>query len=313
VKDSSSLRLEFYNSFVAVCEEKSFSKAAKKVGLSQGSISQHVASLERTYGVRLLERGGEEVRLTPVGEVVLKRAYEILTAERKLREELARVAGSAGNMIQVAASTVPGEHLLPLLIREFTTSRPDSSFKVKVCDSEEAWKMLRDGQANFAAVGTLGKDPALFDLIELADEQLVLIVPSNSSLAAKGKVSLNEVTKHPFISRETGSGTRKEIEGMLTKAGHDWSEFKVVSELGSTEAVINAVSQGLGVSIVSSIAAWRAAKNRLIKVVKLTDLETPRKLFLARKKVDTSKKKEVSDINEEFWRFTSSRTPIRSP
>lgn len=306
------MRLEFYNSFVAVCEEKSFSKAAKKVGLTQGSVSQHVAALEKAYGVKLLERGGEEARVTSTGEVVLKRSYEILAAEKRIREEVARLVGSGGNVISVAASTIPGEHLLPILIKEFRSTHLDVNFRVKVCDSDEAWRMLRDNQVNFAAVGTLVKDLEPYDVIELATEKLVLIAPPNSALAAKTRVSIGEVLRHPYISRESGSGTQREIEGMFIKSDRDWSELKVVSELGSTEAVINAVSQGMGVSIVSSIAAVRAAKKKLVKVIGLTDLETSRKLFLVRRKLDTSGKQEVSAVGEEFWRFTSSRVPLHT-
>nr|MDO8098941.1 LysR family transcriptional regulator [Candidatus Njordarchaeota archaeon] len=310
MKDSSSLRLEFYNSFVAVCEEKSFSKAAKKVGLTQGSISQHVAALEKVYGAKLLERGGEEVRGTSAGEVVLKRAYEILAAEKRIREEIAKIVGLGGNIISVAASTIPGEHLLPILIKEFRSTRPAVSFKVKVCDSDEAWRMLRDSQVNFAAVGTLVKDLGPYDAIELTTEKLVLIASPKSALATKTRVGIDEVLEHPYVSRESGSGTRREIQNMLVKSGHDWNELKVVSELGSTEAVINAVSQGVGVSIVSSIAAMKAARKKLVRVIGLTDLETSRKLFLIRRKLDTSEKQEVSTAADEFWRFTSSRVPI---
>jgi DNA-binding transcriptional LysR family regulator len=312
MKDTSSLRLEIYNSFVAVCEEKSFSKAAKKVGLTQGSVSQHVAALEKAYGARLLERG-EVVRVTSLGEVVLRRAYEILAAEKRIREELAKIVGSGGNVISVAASTIPGEHLLPILIKEFRSTHPDVNFRVKVCDSDEAWRMLKDSQVNFAAVGTLVKDLGPYDLIELATEKLVLIASLNNALAAKTRVSIGEVLRYPYISRESGSGTRREIEGMLIRSGRDGRELKVVSELGSTEAVINAVSQGMGVSIVSSIAAARAAKKQLVKVIGLTDLETYRKLFLVRRKLDVSEKQEVSAGADEFWGFTSSRVPLHTP
>jgi DNA-binding transcriptional LysR family regulator len=312
MKDSLVLRLEFFNSFIAVCEEKSFSKAANKTGLSQGSISQHVAALEKTYGVRLLERGGEEVSVTPAGEHVLTRAYEILATERKLRGEITKITGATSQTILIAASTIPGEHLLPAVIKEFRSTHPDVDFRVTICDSEEAWRLLNNSDADFAAVGTLGGNKAGYDLVELASEELVLIVPINSDLASKSKVSVKEALRQPFVSRESGSGTRREVENMLDKAGYHRSDLKIVSVLGSTEAVINAVQQGVGVSIISSIAGEKAAKNGIVRVIKLGDIEASRKLFLVRRKVDTAKKQEVRSLLEEFWSFVSSRALLHS-
>jgi DNA-binding transcriptional LysR family regulator len=310
MKDSLSLRLEFYNSFVAVCEERSFSKAASKTMLSQGAISQHIAALEKTYGARLLERGGEEVRVTPAGESVLRRAYEILAAERRLREELAKITSTTTNIILIAASTIPGEHLLPVILKSFRSTHPDVNFKVTIRDSEEAWKLLDSRGADFAAVGTLENHLEGHDLIELTSEELVLIAPPNSNIATKSKVSVKEVLKQPFVSRESGSGTRREVENMFNKAGYHWSDLNVASVLGSTEAVINAVQQGMGVSIISSIAAAKAAKSKTVKVVGLSDLEASRKLFMVRRKLETAKKLEARDIFEEFWTFVSLRVPV---
>jgi DNA-binding transcriptional LysR family regulator len=74
--------------------------------------------------------------------------------------------------------------------------------------------------------------------------------------------------------------------------------------------VINAVQQGMGVSIISSIAAAKAAKSKTVKVVGLSDLEASRKLFMVRRKLETAKKLEARDIFEEFWTFVSLRVPV---
>ncbi|WXG43414.1 MAG: selenium metabolism-associated LysR family transcriptional regulator [Promethearchaeati archaeon SRVP18_Atabeyarchaeia-1] len=307
MSDSLSLRLEFYNSFIAVCEEKSFSKAAKKVGLSQGAISQHVATLERIYRGRLLERGTESVRLTSTGELVLRRAYEILAVESRLRQEVETAKGFADNTIEIAASTIPGEYLLPAMIKQFRAIRPSVNFEVKVVDSREAWSQLKDNEADFAAVGTLVDDLRPYEIAEIATEELVLIVPIDSALASRNRISIREVLKHPFVSREAGSGTRREIENMLSRAGLSWSQLNTVVQLGSTEAITSAVQQGIGISIVSSIAATKATKNNLVKAIHFSDLDASRRLFLARRRVDASKSGAPRDLTEEFWHFVNSR------
>ncbi len=306
------MRLEFYNSFIVVCEEKSFSRAANRIGLSQGAISQHIAALEKIYGAKLLQRGGEEVNVTPTGETVLRRAYEILATERRLREEVTKMTGATSHTILIAASTIPGEHLLPIIIKGYRLTHPDANFRVDVCDSEEAWKLLKKGEVDFAAVGSLEKDLDGYDLIALANEELVLVVPPKSNLASKSKVSIKEFLKQTFVSRESGSGTRRELENMLAKAGYHWSDLNIVSALGSTEAVINAVQQGMGVSIISSIAGAKAAKSKIVRIVQISDLDASRKLFLVRRKADAAKKQETRNPLEEFWDFASSKAPLHT-
>jgi DNA-binding transcriptional LysR family regulator len=307
-----SLRLEFYNSFIAVCQEKSFSKAARRVGLSQGAISQHIAALERVYGMKLLKRGAKEIALTSAGDLVLKRAYEILAIERLIRQDIDKTMNPVQNTIKIAASTIPGEHLLPTMIKGFRSIRPDADLRVSIVDSQKAWRQLKDNEVDFAAVGTSTSNLEAYEVIELATEELVLVVATDDALASKTNVSVKEILKHPFISREAGSGTRKEIEAMLRRAGLSWSEFNVVTQLGSTEAVIGAVQQGIGASIVSSIAAEKAAVNKLIRIIHLNDLDTKRGLFLVRRKGDGSKKRRSRDLCGEFWRFAVSKRPFSS-
>ena len=101
------------------------------------------------------------------------------------------------------------------------------------------------------------------------EEQLVLIVPCNHELAKPKSVKLTEIVKYPFINREETSGTRKEIERLLENNKISLAQLKIALELGSTESVITAVSEGRGISIISSIAAKKAQAAGLVKIVRL--------------------------------------------
>jgi DNA-binding transcriptional LysR family regulator len=94
---------------------------------------------------------------------------------------------------------------------------------------------------------------------------------------------------------------------MLSRAGISWSQLNTVVQLGSTEAITSAVQQGIGVSIVSSIAATKATKNNQVKTIHFSDLDASRRLFLARRRVDASKSGAPRDLAEEFWHFVNSR------
>ena len=151
---------------------------------------------------------------------------------------------------------------------------------------------------NFAAVGTIQGFEEKFDYLQVGQEELVLITPCNHPLAKQETVKLAEIAKYPFIIREETSGTRKEIERLLETNSLQMEQLKVALELGSTESVITAVSEGRGLSIISSIAAAKAQAASLVKIVKIKEAaKTPRKLYIVRPKSQLLK------ASEAFWEF----------
>ena len=195
------------------------------------------------------------------------------------------------------ARTIPGEHIIPKLIAVFQKSHPEVKIKIKAEDSMTGLLSLQANNADFAVVGTIRGYTERFDTIKLGDEELVLIVPRNHELSLQNSVKLNEVLKYPYISREESSGTRLEVEKMLEDSGMPLSKLNTRFELGSTEAVITAVSEGNGVSIISSIASEKAQASGLIKILKIEDANSIRKLYMARPK------QKLSEQSEAFWDF----------
>ena len=132
---------------------------------------------------------------------------------------------------------------------------------------------------------------------EVGQEELVLIVPCNHELANQQSVKLSEIGKYHFINREETSGTRKEIERLFQHNKRLTEQLEAASELGSTESVITAVSEGQGISIISSIAARKAQTGGLVKIVKIKESKNPRKLYIARPK------RPLLKTYETFWEF----------
>jgi DNA-binding transcriptional LysR family regulator len=183
------------------------------------------------------------------------------------------------------------------LIAEFQKRHSNVKFKIKAEDSLTSLGSLEANNVDLAAVGTIQGYEEKFDFIQVGEEELVLIVPCNHKLAKEKTVKLIELAKYPFISREETSGTRKEIERLLENNKFPSKLLKVGLELGSTESVITAVSEGRGVSIVSSIAAKKAQAAGLVKIVKVNEAKNPRKLYIVRPKMPLLK------IAEAFWKF----------
>jgi DNA-binding transcriptional LysR family regulator len=135
----------------------------------------------------------------------------------------------------------------------------------------------------------------------LEEEELILAVPKNHELARQGLYDLKEILKYPYILREKTSGTRKETEKILKKAGISLEDLQIIGELNTTESILTAISEGLGISLISSIAASKLEKTDLIKCLRLPDnIDTKRKLYLVKKRGDRKK------LIEEFWEFIKS-------
>ena len=292
------IRFDYLKTFLTVARTHSFSLAAKELKTSQGTVSHHIAALEQYFDAELFKRAQYGVDLTEAGTTLKQTAEKILQEAQEAKARISTAKQDLSGTISIAASTIPEEHIIPSLIGEFQKRYPAVKFKIKTEDSLTSLSSLQAGNVDFAAVGTIQGFEEEFDFLQVGQEELILIVPCNHPLAKQETVKLTEITKFPFVSREETSGTRKEIERLLENSKTPVGQLKVALELGSTESVMTAVSEGRGVSIISSIAAKKAQAAGLIKVVKITEAaKNPRKLYIAKSKGPLLK------VSEAFWAF----------
>ena len=291
------IRFDYLKTFLTVARTRSFSTAAKELGTSQGTVSHHIAALEAYFDAELFKRTANGVDVTEAGATLKETAEKILQEAQDAKAKISSAKQNLSGTIKIAASTIPGEHVIPSLIAEFQKQHGTVKFKIKAEDSLNSLNSLQADNVDFAAVGTLQGCEEKFDCIKVGQDELVLIVPCNHILAKRESVKLNEITKYPFINREETSGTRKEIERFFENNKFPLEQLKVGLELGSTESVITAVSEGRGISIISSIAANKAQAAGLIKILKIKEAKSPRKLYMVRPK------RPLLKTSEAFWEF----------
>jgi DNA-binding transcriptional LysR family regulator len=270
--------------FVSVFRQKSFSKASKELDLTQPTISNHVKLLEKEFGLKLFERLGRTIIATKQAKVLYEHAVEIIESADVLKEVIkATGKDTAGRMI-IGASTIPGEYLLPEIIFNFRKIHPSVSFDVDISDSGEIIDRVSGHELLMGIVGT--KLP--YDQIEYTgfiDDELIVV--SSPSSAVRHRIKLNELVRLPMILREEGSGTRREFEILLDKKGISIDAFNVSGVLDSTDAVKQAVKAGLGVSIVSKLSVDDELRHKILKEIKLTDIEIKRRFYLVTHKKRT--------------------------
>lgn len=291
------MRFDYLKTFLIVAKTHSFSLAAKELGLTQGAVSHHIAALEEYFDAELFKRVANGVKVTDAGAILAETAEKILKEVENAKAEISSTKLELGGTIRIDASTIPGEHIIPSLVAEFQTKYPDVKFKIKAEDSINSLMELQAGNADFAAVGTIDRHNEKLEAIEIGKEELVLIVPNSHELASRKLVKPHEILKYPYINREETSGTRKEIERLLESAEVSPDKLRTTLELASTESVITAVSEGRGISVISSIASKRAQAAGLVKVLHLQGVNSTRKLYMVRPNRPLVKTSEV------FWDF----------
>ena len=259
--------------FVKVAELKSFSKAAQALRLTQPTISEHIRTLEQELGVGRL-RSLEERQL------LLSHATRMLQLQRETLQAMDSFQGRLAGDLHVAASTIPGEYVLPALIGRFKEKFPDIVISLLIGDSRAVVDWVIDGRAEVAVVGARLAHRGI-EYRELMPDELVVVVPVAHPWHGKKEIALADLRAEPMLLREQGSGTRAAFESALAQAGQDLSTFRIVGEMGSTQAIKQAVKAGVGVSVISRRAVDEDCRSGLVWCLKIRDLKITRAFHIA--------------------------------
>jgi DNA-binding transcriptional LysR family regulator len=273
------LQLPYLETFSKAAELTSFTAAGKALRLTQAAVSQRVQALEKTLGTPLFGRQGGRVLLTEAGRKLYGYAQRILDLHRQARGEIAGREAPASGELSLAASSIPGEHLLPALLSLFGRKYPHVRVRATVADSMEVMARVERGEVSFGLVGTKTDNPHL-DFRHLARDRMVLVVPPGHPLSRRKKVSVKQLSGHPLVLRESGSGQRRCLEKSVEQAGLTLTDFRVALELGSNEAIKEAVVRGLGVALLSTWAVQKDLRAVQLHALEVADLRCERDLYV---------------------------------
>ncbi|MEW6163230.1 MAG: LysR substrate-binding domain-containing protein [Nitrospirota bacterium] len=202
----------------------------------------------------------------------------------------------------VGVSTIPGQFIIPGLLKEIIQKIPGVELRLEISDSQKTFDKVVNVQIEVGIIGTDYEHPDV-DLIPfIKEDKLSLIVPIDSPLAKKEKITLDELRVQNFIGRELGSGTRATYERAFEKAGFSLKDLNLVAEVGDTEACIQAVEGGAGVSVVSTLAARNAIEAGRVKTLGIEGVPLFRNFYII-----TNKKRPLSDVARQFISFLKSK------
>jgi DNA-binding transcriptional LysR family regulator len=265
--------------FCKVVELKSFSKAASSVYLSQPTVSSHIKDLEDHFECKLIDRLGREVAPTKAGQLLYRYASKMITLKENAERALAEFQGKVKGHLTIGGSTIPGGYILPPLLGQFKQAYPEVTVTLIESDTAGIIQDIIEGRVELGIVGAKAREVQLVQE-KVMDDEMCLIVPKGHKWAATGHVKLEELIKEPFIMREPGSGTRKSIEQLLDRSGHWFGHLNVVAEMGSTEAVRQAIKARMGVSVLSERAVYDELAAGSLKKIGIKGMSLQRAFYL---------------------------------
>jgi len=287
--------------FIHAAETLSFSEAAKRLHVTQPTISHRINQLEKSLGVELFDRSGGSIRLSEGGRLLLPWAHKLVRQAIEVQEMMASVEEGIAGHIRIACSTTAGKYVLPQLAARFCQRYAGTRVSILACTAPHILPRLLEGEANLAVSSSYNLCGNGFECQEFFRDAITLIVPADHPWAVRDHVEPADLLQEQIIMREATSGTRQVLLTELAK--HDISEddLDVSLELGNAEAIVRTVQAGFGISFVPNLAAdWALALGHVV-AVPVTGLQLQRGIYMIRRQLAAPHR-----AQEVFWDFVHS-------
>ncbi|WP_105974564.1 LysR family transcriptional regulator [Streptomyces geranii] len=261
--------------FVAVAEERNFTRAAERVHISQSGVSAQIRRLEHELGAELFDRSGRTATLTVAGKAALEHARAALAAAGAVGQAVGEVTGLIRGRLTVGM--VVGCTVTPLFVAlaGFHRAHPGVELALLEDNSDRLVEKVRAGAVDLALIGTATAPPEGLDALTVVSERLVVAVPPGHPLADRRRVTLRDLVAHPIVCMPPGTGLRAVLDRAC--AAQDL-EPGIALEAGSADAVADLAARGLGVGVLSESMATHH-RDRLT-ARPLDDVDTPALLAL---------------------------------
>lgn len=244
------MTLEQLRIFAAVATQLNMTRASEMLLLSQSAVSAAISALERRHDVKLFDRVGRGIALTPAGAVFLAEAKDILNRAQQAERVLIDLSTLRRGAIQLVASQTVGNYWLPRQLMAFHTAHPEIDLSVEITNSDRVMEWITTGKAELGFI----EAPVTIDGLEatqVGTDQMVLIGPRDLG----PQIDRATLMRLPWVIREEGSGTRAMLLEFLAHYDLALSDIRVALVLPSNEAIATAVSDGLGIALMSRLAA----------------------------------------------------------
>ncbi|MBA4701061.1 MAG: LysR family transcriptional regulator [Ruminococcus sp.] len=300
------MNLKQLEAFVSIADEGSFSRAAKSLFLTQPTVSAHISSLEQELNVRLFIRNTKEVSLSEDGKILYSHAKQMVSLQKQIEMVFDKTRKEGSHCLRIAASSVPAQYLLPQVLAQFSEKYPEEQFKLMETDSAKVVEQVVNYNVDIGFTGTVFEKKHC-QYIPFYQDELIIITPNSEKFRKLKEVKDTGdgqrdedkmwIQKEPVILREEGSGTRREAERLLKNMGINLEDLNIVASMENQETIKRSVSRGIGVSIISRLAAEEELREGKILEFSLGSKQGKRDI-----NVVYNKNFQMSSLAEKFLR-----------
>jgi DNA-binding transcriptional LysR family regulator len=283
--------------FLVAAETENFSATGRILRVSQPAVTGHIQSLEQRLKTQLFDRTGRSIKLNEVGEALVPIARNLLKEAQQVEDLIALRRGVVVGKLAIGCSTAAGKYILPKILARFMKHHPDVQIVCDIGPRGQALDRLCAGEIDLA-VSSLRVPRRTVEYRHFSDDVLVLIAPPNHPWAEKGGIRPDELVEHPIVLREASSSTVITLNRGLAQFDMSVDMCQSYLTLFNTEAIVQAVVEGIGPGFVSRVAGRVAVQQGLAVEVEIEGLHLVQRLYMARHTGF-----HASDAQIAFWNF----------
>ena len=285
--------------FLVAAETLNFSKAAKRLHLSQPSVTQHIQQLETHFKTPLFLRLGRKLDLTETGQALVPMARRLVALTIQTDEMIDALSNEIHGNLVIACSTTPGKYILPVLLADFMRMHPRVHARCEIHAREQALDLLEQGKVHLALSNSLEELNQNIEFSRFITDPVVLITPLNHPWAARGEINAAELLAERFIMREETSGTYRAVLAGLAGHGINLRNLQTILTLGNSEAIAISVQREVGVGFVSQMVVRHVVDGK-VACVRVRDLEISQSIYLCRHRLNL-----FGNLQAAFWDFAA--------
>lgn len=286
--------------FKQVAEEKSLTKAAGKLFISQPAVSRHIAELEKEYGVPLVVRTGAGIKLTKDGEILYRYSLQTLNLYSELNDYFFSFDNRINDNITIGASSTIAQYIAPRILAELKKIYPSKQFSLLNGNTSEIEKLVTDKKVDFGLIEGSRHNPGLHYEPFILDK-IVLATNSQNNILSEKTILPEKLKKLSFVMRESGSGTLEVIISRLQEHNLNLKDLNIVMTLGSSESIKNYLDRSEAFSFISISAITNEITSGKLKIINIEGFNPERYFYFIRPQGESSNT--YSFLKKHFLRF----------
>jgi len=268
-------RLQVFNT---VAKRLNFTKAGEELFITQPAVTKHIQEIENHFKVKLFERNGTKIKLTPAGEVLLQHTDQLFALYQNLEFELNTFTQQSSGKLRIGASTTVAQYVLPPMLAAFHKKFNNVKVTLTINNTEQIEQALQNKNIDLGIIEGQSKNN-LFKYTEFVKDELVLVASIHHPLAKKDMIKPEDLLKISLLLREPGSGTLEVIAHALKPLGIKISQLQNEMQLGSTESMKLYLLNSEAMAFLSVHSILKELKNRECCIIDVKGLNIERHFY----------------------------------